>query len=336
MYLPHTASLPGQEASSLIGRDEDCGFEGNSDLYGLGIRLGIYMQWLSSFAPRGGSQSLLLLVKTYFTFIFAIFVAILLIKVEKTPTYTVEIYVLICIILGGACTMLIALNPKGTKPAEIKGKIFVSWVSALATLCLSDAVACYSFWFWLRGIHNDNFLDTPCGSCVFAIKKSSLSKSKTTKGFAAVSGLIAFGLPGIGAWRVAFLYRNRPSADEPTRPQQDATERDDRGAGGGNMRQKSLDIAILSVKAVYMISFLLAVELTLYWNRVTQVYSVDTPGQLIPLIIGLCGLVQFLYPPLRRRFRDQGILQKMIRGIMLKWAVWRGSRVLGETEEPAP
>ncbi|RSL85272.1 hypothetical protein CEP52_016206 [Fusarium oligoseptatum] len=232
MYLPHTASLPGQEASFLIGRDEDCGFEGNSDLYGLGIRLGIYMQWLSSFAPRGGSQSLLLLVKTYFTFIFAIFVAILLITVEKTPTYTVEIYVLICIILGGACTMLIALNPKGKKPAEIKGKIFVSWVSALATLCLSDAVACYSFWFWLRGIHNDNFLDTPCGSYV------------------------------------------------------------------------SLDIFILCLKAVYMISFLLAIELTLYWNRVTQVYSVDTPGQLIPLIIGLCGLVQFLQTPLRRRFRD--------------------------------
>ena len=37
------------------------------------------------------------------------------------------------------------------------------------------------------------------------------------------------------------------------------------------------------------------IELTLYWNGVGGVYDVNSTGQLIPLTIGLCGLVQTLY-----------------------------------------
>ena len=52
-------------------------------------------------------------------------------------------------------------------------------------------------------------------------------------------------------------------------------------------------IAVLSL--VYSV---LGIELTLHWNGVTGVYSVGTTGQLIPLTIGLCGLLQIICLPL--------------------------------------
>ena len=37
----------GQSSLTKYKRDDSCGFDGNSDLYGLGIRLGVYFQWIS-------------------------------------------------------------------------------------------------------------------------------------------------------------------------------------------------------------------------------------------------------------------------------------------------
>lgn len=61
---------------------------------------------------------------------------------------------------------------------------------------------------------------------------------------------------------------------------------------------------VLEIYALFMllgcfalVYSVLGIELTLYWNGVTEVYSVRTTGQLIPLTIGACGLAQFLYAP---------------------------------------
>ena len=65
------------ELSTLIARGDCNGFAGNSDLYGLGIRIGIYLQWISSLLtnvllPTGVSDSL----DTNSIFLFAVFIAI--------------------------------------------------------------------------------------------------------------------------------------------------------------------------------------------------------------------------------------------------------------------
>ena len=38
--------------------------------------------------------------------------------------------------------------------------------------------------------------------------------------------------------------------------------------------------------------FVLAVELTLYWNSINSVYNISSTGQLIPFIVGLLGFVR--------------------------------------------
>jgi hypothetical protein len=39
----------------------------------------------------------------------------------------------------------------------------------------------------------------------------------------------------------------------------------------------------------------LGVELTLVWNSVSDVYRVDSTGQLIPIAIGLGGFIPIIY-----------------------------------------
>ncbi|RSL51125.1 hypothetical protein CEP54_011592 [Fusarium duplospermum] len=166
----------GQGSFPLAARDEKCGFEGNSDLYGLGIRLGIYMQWLSAFPAMSSSSPRRIgpLADTYLIFIFAIFVAILVLTAEKRPTHAAEMSVLTYIIFGGAYTILWTSEPRREVTTMDKETV---------------------------------------------------------------------------AWAAFFVY------------------------------------------------CVLGIELTLYWNGVTDVYSVRTTGQLIPLAIGACGLAQFLYAP---------------------------------------
>lgn len=44
-----------------------------------------------------------------------------------------------------------------------------------------------------------------------------------------------------------------------------------------------------------IVRFVIAVELTLRWNAVANVYDVASTGQLIPFVIGLLGLLRALH-----------------------------------------
>jgi hypothetical protein len=37
--------------------------------------------------------------------------------------------------------------------------------------------------------------------------------------------------------------------------------------------------------------------MTLYWNSISDVYTINTTGQLIPFVIGLVGLAKVIYEP---------------------------------------
>ncbi|KAJ4171064.1 hypothetical protein NW754_007208 [Fusarium falciforme] len=179
-----TTALHGQTPLPLAVRDEGCGFEGKSDLYGLGIRLGIYMQWLSTFVTD--FESLTPLWETYSIFIFAIFIAILVLTAEERPTHTAEMSILTYIVFGGAYMMLPA-NMRMRKVTSSNGKALLNHYAAMNLI--SGIVACYFFWFWLRGMHGDNFLATPCGSYGFLFAKVSLSDQHVTNIFAAASAI---------------------------------------------------------------------------------------------------------------------------------------------------
>jgi hypothetical protein len=283
----------------LEQRDEECGFAGNPDLYGLGIRLGVYLQWISSLVvwawyPDGSAN----LMQTYLVFLFAIMIVVLVSTVKDTPIWAVEIVVLTYIVFGGVYSMVyqIVTRRKARRLVEPSPGMM------LALYCLLSAATLYCSWFWLRGIHG-HMLATPCGSYMFFFRKFSVYDPAITKFFGALS--VFFSILFVPA---AFLYlstrvillsmmgeawKRRISllwASPVLRVIR------------GRFVVFSVTLSILT--CVYSI---IAVELTLSWNAIRDVYTIDTTGQLIPFIIGLTGFVRCIYKSIEDHVRDTRI-----------------------------
>jgi hypothetical protein len=168
-------------------RDMTCGFAGNSDLYGLGIRLGVYIQWISTFVAWGwceeGHEEL---AGEYLSFVFALMIAMIVVTVQAQPVHTAEIFLLTYILFGGTiAVMAIRAMPrrvysKGAKPMTIRTAEF--WTAMI----IYFAAGVYCSWFWLYGYRHD-FLETPCGTFGFLFTRVSLYNPPITRFFAALS-----------------------------------------------------------------------------------------------------------------------------------------------------
>jgi hypothetical protein len=90
-------------ANATTGVAETCGFAGNSNIYSLGIRLGMYFQWATSFIsnqfyeqPSEHRE----LADATLLFIFALLINLLLAKSQAAAPYSIEIFI-IFIFFGG-------------------------------------------------------------------------------------------------------------------------------------------------------------------------------------------------------------------------------------------
>ena len=95
------------EQASFVTRDVCNGFTGNADLYGLGIRIGIYLQWMSSlltnvFLPHGVSDSL----DTNSIFLFALFIATASSTTAKGGLHPTEAFIVLQLCFGFLLSVL--------------------------------------------------------------------------------------------------------------------------------------------------------------------------------------------------------------------------------------
>ena len=179
-----------------------CGFEGNTDTYGLGVRLGIYMSWLSvilgsAWLPRIRAD----LIDALVVFTLAFFAATILVTADRDSTYSVEIIIMAYIFFGGIITSAAALVAPPPYNALSYNR-FSLWRGTVIILC-AIAMAVYSFWFyWFARPFNA----TPCGTWVFPF--GILHHTSTRMGpmllYAIVSATTGVGWP-IAALLVAFL-----------------------------------------------------------------------------------------------------------------------------------
>jgi hypothetical protein len=153
-----------------------CDFEGNSDIYGLGIRLGIYFGWISSCISTHGRFDKQLangwptdLVNAAFIFEIAIFIATVVLATNlKSTVHSVELMLMTLIFFGDFYFVQVA--------AVIANRMFFSMYSLAGlilrvALCL--AMLSFSVWLWFPGF--DQFQQTPCGSYVFIFAKVSIA-----------------------------------------------------------------------------------------------------------------------------------------------------------------
>jgi hypothetical protein len=282
-------------------RRETCGFDGNSDLYGLGIRLGVYFQWISAFMIHClGLEGRDEIMEAYAVFLTALTIAIIVATAQSQPVYAVEVFILTYIIFGGAYAVLIPSYKSSNLIDDFQSGGQRRKLRAVVIMVILAAVSIYCCWFWLRGIFN-TFLPTPCGTYGFLFAKVSLLNPSVTKFFAFLSILMA------GTYTTwPLTVRLLPMAER---------LRYHIRAKGGKIPTEIIlayfysrnPLNIVKDSAAPLASILgpvtsvvtivwsiLGIELTLYWNYVQGVYSIRTTGQLIPFVIGLMGLIVIL------------------------------------------
>ncbi|KAI9804776.1 MAG: hypothetical protein M1825_001144 [Sarcosagium campestre] len=162
-----------QPARSSPGEDNNsCGFEGNSDIYGLGVRIGIYLQWAA--ALMGGqfleeTQDDVEQAETIFLTAIALATWVLS---DVPTTHAVEIAILLCIFFGDTGVTLIQNSGSRMGTSAPTNKTPRSIIGATFRMLLITAMSIYAVWFWFHGM--DDLAPTACKSYVFLFARVEL------------------------------------------------------------------------------------------------------------------------------------------------------------------
>ena len=153
---------------------DECGFSGNPDFYGLGIRLGVYLQWTTSILavylhPEAVSENL----DTNTIFVSALFVA-LLSATARDQVRAAEVLILLQLCWG---FLLGVLTIWGQRLREDYGKtkrepIRYPLMGSLFRLGLTSAICAYSVWFWFSGVQH--LPTNTCPAFIFVIAKANI------------------------------------------------------------------------------------------------------------------------------------------------------------------
>ena len=143
----------------------DQGFVGNQDLYGLGIRAGIYLQWVSSFfannlLPNTHKE----LQQVYLVFSLAICIATLVSTFTKACIFGIEIEILYWMYWGGFVCVF-ASSPSPIKLGSKIEWIGLDWITAI--LFVKHMLMTYHGIWFIWSAYDQVFSRMPCGTYQF-------------------------------------------------------------------------------------------------------------------------------------------------------------------------
>lgn len=143
-YQTRTTHAVRQESSAV------CGINGNSDFYGLGIRIGIYLQWTTAFLSNHLLQeSIGSNLETNTIFLLALFVAMIVATINKT-VQTAELIVLLHLCFGFLFSILSIWGHRTRRFTNDK-TIRFPLIGSFFRLSLATGLSAYALWFWFRG-----------------------------------------------------------------------------------------------------------------------------------------------------------------------------------------
>jgi hypothetical protein len=316
--------------------DRTCGFVGNSDIYGLGIRLGLYFQWAASILSKQFSaspESIRDIIDVDIIFLTAIFISTALLAGGTIGTpYSVEILIMLHIYFGDV--YIIFFDRRILSLADSNQSIWGFWLRST----LHAGMAAFALFFWFHGL--DLLLPEPCGGSAFLFARVAIDgAARTFFKIAGVANAVLWGLYAILAllpplW-VSMLYRrsryrprgvgrkanynhlrywlhvivgnaasrieeirecgNVSEANTGANPRRNPDAWEDWENGKVLLpRMRFSRWFFLCVNLGSFIWTIIAVELIIYWNNISAVYTVSSTGQIIPLIIGFGGFWRVL------------------------------------------
>ncbi|KAF7507039.1 hypothetical protein GJ744_010967 [Endocarpon pusillum] len=278
------------------------GFTGNSDVYGLGIRLGIYLQWLASLIANPLlERERATMAGSYLTFSLALAIAVLLLAFQHDCAFTSEIIIVLTIFWGGTLLVMVPF-------VQLLADIATTGLG-LALIPLILSMLPVSAWFWLRlALYGElDFAATPGGTSFFLLARITSQHLQAVSWFMALLCLILCVIPvfsSICLCLVLFLdwVGQRPAewrVDQEEKASKDKIlDRLQRlmKRRAEVMKENPPQKWPMVMSGTLIASWsIIAVELTLVWNSVKGVYNVRSTGQIIALVVGLGILVKVLW-----------------------------------------
>lgn len=165
-----------------------CGFLGNSDILGIGIRIGYYTQALSvcfaNYCVRSEAKGLR---SVNLLFLVALFIGLAWLAHQTEDTYSVEVYLLLRLLFA---TWYVGVLDRSKFSKKQWRK---SHMRVIVRECSLLALLAYTTWFAWAGL--DHLKETPCGTYIFFVVKINLygiyrSVFKALSTFALCFGII--------------------------------------------------------------------------------------------------------------------------------------------------
>jgi hypothetical protein len=285
----------------------------------------VYLQWLAACLVitvfPSEERSLIIALATFSS---ALTVAILVLSFDNQCTFSIEIIVMLWITfvtellasLTKTAMNIIEVAIQEVPSSSVPGRVMSFRVNLddpkgmhglyLGTNLVEHLMLGYSIWFWCRLAVDQTatFVPTPCGTSIFF-----LARVRSETGIMAVSVIMAvfstaFLFHAFVGWVFKCLFSKKTNemilsvvmiclfpplviigvvfGMMPDR-------------WTSRFPQDSEEIWRPIVAACALAVSVTGIELMLVWNDVSDVYSVRSTGQLIPLCVGLIGLLPLLW-----------------------------------------
>ncbi|KAF2499626.1 hypothetical protein BU16DRAFT_278437 [Lophium mytilinum] len=259
--------------SAISQRAPVCGYEGKADLYGLGVRLGLYLQLLAATLvaqclPASRNRRFFRIASAALgasTFI------VLAMQATKRQVFGVEVNTILWV-LG------LQLMGTATPPSVIS----IDFLALAKSTVLYFPLAIFQLWFFFHGL--DVLPRTECpDEYAFFFAKVSL-----WHWFRKLSE--AFSILMILGYTLFFVLIF--SARKAFREAGEANAESQAASNKHPVRQFLGAIMYYGFASIFTI---MPAELTIKWNKVRGVNRIDSVSQLVPFVLGLGQLLDVLY-----------------------------------------
>ncbi|KAF2678748.1 hypothetical protein K458DRAFT_422828 [Lentithecium fluviatile CBS 122367] len=272
-----------------------CNFEGNSDMYGLGIRLGFYLQWYAAILARwivplpsevkslGFSLNL---------FVAATFLALIILTTNNVESLQpVETYIVLLLLFGA----YLALVPiylwrllTGCDPYWDPTRypiVNMGALSANLNFFLLIGVLIFQYWFWFDRVPDLDHYN--CQQYGFLLSQVRLNSKVSV----VLNALMYFWLGVVCLYLLALKILHVLGFPDPS---------DQRKRRVISRSHKERHIDLLQnfdnwIRIIVAIMVTLATELTISWNQIEGTNTLSGAGNTIPFVIGIGAIVRVLY-----------------------------------------
>jgi hypothetical protein len=241
----------------MTSNSEACSFEGNSDIYGVGVRIGLYSQWVATllvtlFSPEEEETFRIvnLIIQS------SIFLGIC--QQSSSETNPVESIIVLFLMCGSLSSL------------TGDGMSYFSHLSGIFRILFYTALSAYGCWFWFEGL--DNMIVPGCEAIAFLGRTSVNGWFRTLAKVVSVLGLIlSVALIGVCIYAIVCRFQNRFEVAVARRRKQ----------------RPKVEIGLLVLSAGLIAFSVNVVEYLIRVNNVTGLGTIDAVGQLIPFLIGI-------------------------------------------------